>query len=152
MDTFEKARISDAITRAEMAKMISVFATEVLHKIPDTEKIKCGQFSDLSTATEELQTYIITSCQLGLMGMDGDGIGVQKTFFPTRTITRAEAGTILSRLLRGTTYAPQPDDETYYDRHLQALKNAGIMKVISQPEMLELRGNILLMFWRITTT
>jgi hypothetical protein len=54
-------------------------------------------------------------------------------------------GTILSRLLRGTEYATQAWDETYYGRHLQALKNAGVMKAISQPEMLELRGNILLM-------
>jgi hypothetical protein len=39
-------------------------------------------------------------------------------------------------------------DETYYGRHLQALKKAGIIKVITHPEMEELRGNILLMLWR----
>ncbi|MDR3169673.1 MAG: hypothetical protein LBU27_08270 [Candidatus Peribacteria bacterium] len=131
-----------------MAKMISTFARKLLHKTPNTEKVDCSQFTDLSLANLDLQPYVVESCQLGLMGMHGDGIGVQEEFFPARTITRAEVGTILSRLLRGTTYATQPGDETYYDRHLQALKNAGIMKVITQPEMLELRGNILLLLMK----
>ncbi|MDR3168750.1 MAG: hypothetical protein LBU27_03165 [Candidatus Peribacteria bacterium] len=144
-NTYETVRISDAIIRAEMAKIIATFATKLLQKIPDTEKFACTQFDDLHQANDDLQPYIVTSCQLGLMGMNGDGTGVQEEFFPARTITRAEVGTILSRLLRGTTYATQSSDETYYSRHLQALKNAGIIKVISQPEMLELRGNILLM-------
>jgi hypothetical protein len=144
-NTYESARIADTIIRAEMAKMISVFATKLLHKTPNTEKRACSQFTDLSLASVDLQPYVIEACQLGLMGMDGKGIKVQEAFFPDRTITRAEVGTILSRLLRGTTYATQPGDETYYGRHLQALKNAGIMKAISQPDMLELRGNILLM-------
>jgi hypothetical protein len=47
--------------------------------------------------------------------------------------------------LRGTTYASQWGDAAYYARHLQALKDAGIMRIIAQPEMVELRGNILLM-------
>ncbi|MDR0608091.1 MAG: hypothetical protein LBG52_07295 [Candidatus Peribacteria bacterium] len=50
--------------------------------------------------------------------------------------------------MRGTTYASQLGDTAYYARHLQALKDAGIMRVIAQPEMLELRGNILLMLWK----
>jgi hypothetical protein len=147
MDTFEKARISDAITRAEMAKMISVFATKILHKIPDTEKIKCSQFTDLSTTTKELQAYSITSCQLGLMGMDGDGIGVQEAFFPTRTITRAEAGTLLSRLLWGNLYAA--DEQHWYEKHLEALREANIMKLITTPMRLDLRGNIFIMLMRM---
>ncbi|MDR3168777.1 MAG: hypothetical protein LBU27_03310 [Candidatus Peribacteria bacterium] len=125
-----------------------VFATKLLHKSPDTEKTVCTQFTDLHQINLDLQPYVVESFQLGLMGMNGDGIGVQEAFFPERTITRAEVGTILSRLLRGTTYATQLGDETYYGRHLQALKNAGIMKVISQSEMVELRGNILLMLLR----
>ena len=128
--------------------MISVFATKLLHKKPDTNKAECAQFIDLDQANDDLQPYVVESCQLGLMGMHGDGVGVQEIFFPKRTITRAEVGTILSRLLRGTKHATQSEDETYYGRHLQALKNAGIMKVISDPEMLELRGNILLLLQR----
>ncbi|MDR0860841.1 MAG: hypothetical protein LBO09_07940 [Candidatus Peribacteria bacterium] len=135
-----------------MAKMISAYAIKLFQKTPDTSKIDCSQFSDLSNTTTELQSYVIQSCQLGLMGMEGDGIGVQENFFPKSNITRAEVGTILSRLLRGTKYSAQPGDETYYDRHLQALKEKGIMKVISNAENFELRGNILLMFWKISST
>ncbi|GHV22455.1 hypothetical protein FACS189428_4550 [Clostridia bacterium] len=131
-----------------MAKMISIYAIKLFQKTPDTSRIDCSQFSDLSQAGADLQSYIIQSCQLGLMGMDGDGIGVQESFLPKNSITRAEVGTVLSRLLRGTTYATQLGDETYYGRHLQALKKAGIMNFISNPDMIELRGNILLMFWK----
>ncbi|MDR0607286.1 MAG: hypothetical protein LBG52_02810 [Candidatus Peribacteria bacterium] len=49
--------------------------------------------------------------------------------------------------MRGTTYASQQGDAAYYARHLQALKDAGIMRIIAQPERVELRGNILLMLW-----
>ncbi|MDR3169519.1 MAG: hypothetical protein LBU27_07380 [Candidatus Peribacteria bacterium] len=148
MPTFAETRTTDLITRAEMAKMISVFATKLFQKTPNTEKPECTQFTDLNQANDDLQPYVITSCQLGLMGMNGDGIGVLEVFSPMKTITRAEVGTILSRLLRGTTYATQTKEEIYYGRHLQALQNAGIMRIISQPEMLELRGNVLLMLQR----
>ncbi|MDR2541352.1 MAG: hypothetical protein LBD11_06420 [Candidatus Peribacteria bacterium] len=147
--TYESARLSDTIIRGEMAKMISTYAIKLLNKTPDKEKRECIQFQDLAQAGGDLQPYVIQSCQLGLMGMNGDGIGVQENFFPTRTITRAEVGTLLSRLLRGTKYATQQGDETYYGRHLQALKKAGIMNFISDPDMLELRGNVFLMLWRM---
>ncbi|MDR0859464.1 MAG: hypothetical protein LBO09_00310, partial [Candidatus Peribacteria bacterium] len=126
-------------------------AIKLLNKIPDTSKVACAQFQDVSEVPAELQPYIIQSCELGLMGMHGDGIQVQDNFFPKSFISRAEVGTILSRLLRGTTYATQEGDETYYSRHLQALKKAGIMNFISNPDMLELRGNILLMLWKSVT-
>ncbi|MDR0860678.1 MAG: hypothetical protein LBO09_07030 [Candidatus Peribacteria bacterium] len=149
--TYEDARISDAILRQEMAKMISTYAIKLLDKTPDTSKVECTQFQDVSEVPTELQPYIIQSCQLGLMGMHGDGIQVQDNFFPKSFISRAEVGAILSRLFRGTTYATQEGDETYYTRHLQALKKAGIMNFISNPDMLELRGNILLMLWKSVT-
>ncbi|MDR0859436.1 MAG: hypothetical protein LBO09_00160 [Candidatus Peribacteria bacterium] len=151
ISTYEDARISDGILRQEMAKMISTYAIKLLNKIPDPDKVACAQFQDISEVPAELQPYIVQSCELGLMGMDGDGVGIQENFFPNRTITRAEVGTILSRLLRGEIYATQKGDETYYGRHLQALKKAGIMNFISNPDMLELRGNILLMLWKSVT-
>jgi hypothetical protein len=64
-------------------------------------------------------------------------------------LIRAEAGTVLSRMLRGTAYAQWPADLTYYGKHLQALQEAGIMKLISDPEMLELRGNMFIMLQRM---
>ncbi|MDR2541261.1 MAG: hypothetical protein LBD11_05900, partial [Candidatus Peribacteria bacterium] len=148
MDTYEKARIMDPITREEMAKMISVYATTFLDKKPDLTKSACSQFEDLSVTTVEMQHYMTLSCQLGLMGMNGDGVGVQLRFNPYPWLTRAEAGTVLSRMFRGLQYATQLGDETYYGKHLQALKKAGIMNYISDPSLLELRGNIFIMLMR----
>lgn len=67
MDSFEKLRINDGITRAEMAKMISVYAENVLDRKIDTNKFACSTFQDMDEVNEELKGYIIKSCQLGLM-------------------------------------------------------------------------------------
>lgn len=48
--------------------------------------------------SEEMQEYAILSCQLGLMGQN-----ITK-FRPNDIVTRAEFGTILSRMLRGDKY------------------------------------------------
>ncbi|MDR2541234.1 MAG: hypothetical protein LBD11_05755 [Candidatus Peribacteria bacterium] len=53
------------------------------------------------------------ACSLGLMGMDMD------YFQPLLVVTRAQFGTVLSRLLRQNTYA---GGKPYYAKHLQALK------------------------------
>jgi hypothetical protein len=105
MDTYQKARIPDHLTRAEMAKMIAVYATKFLHRTPDTSKIACTQFSDRKEVNAELQGYLVQICQLGLMGMQANGVDVQSNFRPNETLTRAEAGTTLSRMLRGNRYA-----------------------------------------------
>jgi hypothetical protein len=91
MNTYENARISDPLTRAEMAKMISVYAMTFLHKVPDLTKSACREFKDLSLTTLELQHYMTTACQLGLMGLGGDGVSVQSHFNPDPFLTRAEA-------------------------------------------------------------
>jgi predicted transcriptional regulator len=90
MDTYETARIPAAIKRAEMAKMISVYAEKLRNKQPDTSKTQCAKFSDRNKVNTELQEYMTTACQLGLMGYYADGQEVQPTFRPTATITRAE--------------------------------------------------------------
>lgn len=149
MNTYEKARITDSLTREEMAKMISVYAMAFLDKKPDLNKSACSQFDDLSLTTSEMQKYMVTACQLGLMGLGGDGITVQPRFYPYPLLSRAEAGTILSRMLRATQYATRSGDLTYYARHLDALKKAEIMKLISDPSMQELRGNMFIMLKRM---
>jgi hypothetical protein len=90
MPTFEKARIPDAITRAEMAKMISVYATNIFGYTSNTKKFKCLLFTDRRETNTELQGYITTACQLGLMGYYANGKDIQSAFRPNDTITRAE--------------------------------------------------------------
>jgi hypothetical protein len=148
MQTFEEARVADTITRAEIAKMIVSFATNVMKKdTPSLNKEECTAFSDLNQTNPELQSFILKACQLGLMGYYSDGKTVKPMFNTNGTVTRAEIGVILSRILRGNTYAGT--EQEWYQKHLQALHKRGIMNFISEPMMLELRGNTLLMLQRI---
>ncbi|GHV23317.1 hypothetical protein FACS189428_6670 [Clostridia bacterium] len=74
------------------------------------------------------------------MGMDMD------YFQPYATVSRAQFGTVLSRLLRQNTYA---GGKPYYAKHLQALKENGIMTQIDTPEArVELRQRVRLMLMR----
>ncbi|MEI8090756.1 MAG: S-layer homology domain-containing protein [bacterium] len=58
-------------------------------------------------------------------------------FHPNDEVTRAQFGTMLSRLLYGNDNNGRPGKR--YEAHLKALKSAGIMTKISKPMMLELR-------------
>lgn len=80
--------------------MISEYAVKELKKVPNTGT-NCS-FSDITTQSQELQSYSKTACQLGLMGLKSDGTP-NTTFNPTAEVTRAEFGTTLSRLLYGST-------------------------------------------------
>ena len=90
METLEDFRITDGITRAEMAKMISVYAEKFTDKTPDLSNYACMKFSDLEGINGELRVFIMKACQLGLMGYQADGTIVNSTFNPHATITRAE--------------------------------------------------------------
>lgn len=136
MSPIDNANMYGAITRAEMAKMLSVYAKEVLGKTPDTSK--ACTFSDIDSVKGDLHDYIIESCQLGIMGQ---GI---TAFRPYSTITRAEFGTALSRLLYGIA-----DGTPYYATHLDKLKQEWIMTQIDNPENRdEIRGYVMLMLMR----
>jgi hypothetical protein len=80
-----------------MAKMISNFAISLGGLVPNTGK-NCT-FEDISNQTSELRFYIKLSCQLGLMGLNANGTPDQE-FNPEDIVTRAQFGTILSRVLR----------------------------------------------------
>lgn len=62
MPTIEKAKMDRPILRKELAKMISVFATELAGHIPDNNKI-C-EFPDIDRESEEMKYYIRLSCKL----------------------------------------------------------------------------------------
>jgi hypothetical protein len=169
MDTLEKARTNDPITRAELAKMISQYAIKVLEKTPDTQKHCGGWFGDIAAYYgSDLYENMILSCQLNLMGIQSDGMPLSK-FRPDDKVSRAEFGTVLSRLLRGSTYEATPEDlfnnpnevlkfdnkgniiydgkGNYYEKHLQALKKADII-TNDTPTLTEIRGFIFLMLMR----
>ena len=137
-DTYEAANMTAPITRAEMAKMLSNYAKKFQEKTPDTSAT-CN-FNDTASVGGDLAVAIVESCQLGIMGQ---GINA---FRPYDTITRAEFGTALSRVLWDKTYE---GGTPYYAGHLNALKAAGIMTVIANAEsMKEVRGYVMLMLMR----
>lgn len=131
------ADIYGNLIRSHMAKMMSNYATEVLGKTPNTS-LACD-FTDVGNQTAELQGYITTSCQLGIMGQ---GI---TAFNPNGVVTRAQFGTALSRALYGDTYN---GGDPYYVDHLNALQDAQIMNNISNPNAIEMRGRVMLMMQR----
>jgi hypothetical protein len=86
-----------------------------------------------------LQGYITEACQLGLMG-----VGIT-AFNPNGVVTRAQFGTVLDRVLNGDA---NDGSDPYYADHLSALKDAGIMTNISNPNAPEVRGYVMLMMQR----
>jgi hypothetical protein len=85
------------------------------------------------------------ACQLNIMGINPDTTPIND-FMPKKEVSRAEFGTVLSRLLYGEKYNL---GETYYSEHLKALKNNGIMTQIDTPESsIELRQRVRVMLMR----
>lgn len=138
------ARLFDKITRAELAKVISQYAMTVLDKKPDTTK-DCSAFSQsIAHYTNDLNQYMTTSCQLDLMGVHPD-MSPLSDFMPDQYVTRAEFGTVFSRLLRGN--ANEVTDKFWYQNHLLALQKASIVTNI-EPTIQELRVWIFLQIYR----
>lgn len=136
MPTIQQANMWGNLIRAHMAKMISNFAITLWGFTPDTDK-ECT-FDDTANQSAEMKFYIKLSCQLGLMGVGID------SFDPKGQVTRAQFGTIMSRLIRWSMY----DGWTpYYTAHLTALKNAGIITQ-TVPTSPELRWYVMIMMKR----
>lgn len=136
MNTIEWARMYDWLTREEMAKMISNYAVDILWKVPDT--LESCYFLD-SNINPDLVQYVIESCQLWLMWQ------WVTSFRPKDFVTRAEFGTVLSRVLR---WNKNEWWKTYYENHLNALKSEWIMNNISSPLDREIRWYVMLMLMR----
>jgi len=97
-----------------------------------------------------------TACELGLMWLEADWITPKKVFNPEWFVTRAEFGTVFSRLLFGGRYNIKDESIVsnqewfWYKDHLDALKKYGVMTKIDWdwPQKLELRWWIMLMMQR----
>ena len=142
--SIQEANLEVKFYRSHLAKMISEYAVKQLKKTPNTS-MKC-KFTDIKKQSAEMRIYAQAACELGLMGLKSDGTPDTK-FNPNAEVTRAQFGTILSRLLYGTSNNEVVGGERYTS-HLTALKKAGIMTKIDKPTMDELRGNVFLMLMR----
>ena len=142
MNNIDRARLSDGLTRAELAKMMSQYMTKVLWRTPvDAEK---ADYADVDESLGDLADYIQTAYAYKIMGINADGTPL-KNFNPSGKVTRAEYATVFSRVLYGDKY--NKAEWNYYEDHLAALKEAGIL-TNTTPTIQEIRGWVMLMMYR----
>jgi len=146
INDIEKARLSDGLTRAELAKMMSQYLTKVLWKTPATgEK---ANYADVNESLGDLADFIEIAYAYKIMWINADGTPL-KNFNPNGLVTRAEYATVFSRVLYGDKY--NKSEWNYYEDHIKALKEAGIL-TNDTPTIQEVRGWVMLMMYRSTNT
>ena len=142
INDIEKARLSDGLTRAELAKMMSQYLTKVLWKTPTTgEK---ANYADVNSSLGDLADFIEIAYSYKIMWIKADGTPL-KNFNPRGKVTRAEYATVFSRVLFGDKY--NKSEWNYYEDHIKALKEAGIL-TNDTPSIKEVRGWVMLMMYR----
>lgn len=113
----------------------------------------CQNFRDIGGIGSELQGYVKTICEYGIMGQTAFGT-VDTDFYPDMCVNRAQFLTLFSRLLYGPKYnlKKTEDDTYYYKYHAQALFDAGVVKKIDPAELFnpELRVRAWTMMMRST--
>lgn len=147
--TIQDANMKKTLTRKDMAKMIVPYASVILGIKPNPAIYKrCDKFTDIKKLDADTQGYIILSCQLGLMGLQADGVHAKQIFEPNKTLTRAHFAAALSRVLFDNGPSNANGGQPYYTKHLLKLKSYGIVKDIAYPQMQERIGYVMLMMMR----
>ena len=146
MDTVEKARLDQRLTRAELAKMMIVY----IQKIKKITPLKTDEpkYDDVDASLWDLADYIKLAYQYQIMGIDGSGNALNE-FNPNGLVTRAEYATVFSRVLFWSKY--NQSEWPYYEKHIAALKAAGILTK-DDPTAEEYRGWVMLMMYRSANT
>jgi len=121
-------RLCDPITRIELAKIITQYAINIAMLTPDETRV-CT-YTDMASASIEERSFARMSCELGLMGLEYNGIPAH-IFDPYAHVSRAMMSTIFSRLLFGNAY--NGNAQNWYIDHMNALKKSGILKMIGDP-------------------
>lgn len=141
--TIQEMRLDQPLTRAELAKIMSVYAMKEYHLKP--LRAAAVNYKDVNTDLGDLADYIQLAYQLQIMGINADGTPIQ-AFEPHKLVSRAEFATVLSRVIWGNKHNVSGDDR--YSAHLQALKKYEIITSDVPANRWELRGRALLMLHR----
>jgi len=142
INDIEKAKLSDWLTRAQLAKMMSQYMTNVLWKTPaEVEKV---EYADVDSSLGDLADFIQVAYAYKIMWINADGTPIKK-FNPKGQVTRAEYATVFSRVLFGDRF--NKSEWNYYENHLAALKKVGIL-TNDTPSIKEVRGWVMLMMYR----
>ena len=145
MPTLQSAMMEKGLTRAELAKILSVFTQKFTDKKVIENKVGC-EFADKAEAAGDLANYMNLACKLEIMGLHADGKTPLTNFMPNKFVSRAELATVFSRVLNGNQY-DNNDGNAYWTKHIEVLKGAGIL-ADTTPTLQEVRANIFLMIYR----
>ncbi len=138
MPDIQNAHMYGELNRIAMAKMLSNYGMNILWKKP--ANVVVPEFTDVSSELNEQYGNAVTlAYQLGIMWINMPN----NEFRPFDTVTRAEFGTALSRLLFGL--ADWVD--AYYTTHLAKLKAEWII-TNDDPTLQELRWYVMIMLMR----
>jgi hypothetical protein len=141
------ARLGDSLTRSEMAKLASIFATKVLWETPDESKQSfCSQFADISKLNGEMRDYVIKACELWYMWYQSNGVDELVNFRPYSPVTVAEASVIVSRMMWWNQNASS--GKNWYKWHLYAAYNHWLLDDIRNPYRNITRWEAFEMFYR----
>lgn len=143
MRTIQEARLDQPLTRAELAKIMSVYAMKEYHLKP--LRAAAVNYKDVNTDLGDLADYIQLAYQLQIMGINADGTPIE-AFEPHKLVSRAEFATVLSRVIWGNKHNISGDYR--YSEHLQALKKYRVITSDVPANWWELRGRALLMLHR----
>ena len=142
MDTIEKANLDWNLTRIAMAKMLSQYAINILWMEPDESRI--AEFSDVDENLDsEYDDWVTLAYKLWIMWINMP----DERFRPFDLVPRAEFVTALSRMKYGTPDGKYSGTVKYYINHMNKLEQEKIITV-TDPEMKELRGYVMLMLMR----
>ena len=133
----ENANLNWYITRAQLAKMMSSFSANILHKVPNTW-LNC-EFDDVDDNEPFLKLGIVQACQFWLMGQD------VRNFRPNDTVTLWEFSVILTRALWWEEFQWW---NPYYKKSLSVLGKLWIVEDTSAPLVDQKRWWVLLMLMR----
>lgn len=134
--TISSAKMNNELTRIEMAKILNTFSIKMIWKEEDPS-ITCNWYFDLTNNNDI--SIANRACHLWIMWI------WIKNFRPNDWVTRAEFGTVLSRILYGDKY--NVTSWKYYEKHLTVLKNNWII-TNNNPNLKEKKWYILLMLKR----
>ena len=143
INDIEKANLWGWLTRAQLAKMMSQYMTNVLWRTPATTEEKAN-YADVNESLGDLADFIETAYTYKIMWISSDGTPL-KNFNPGGQVTRAEYATVFSRVLFGDTY--NKTEWNYYENHIKALKSVWIL-TNDNPSIKEIRGWVMLMMYR----
>ena len=143
MRNYEWARLWDNLTRAELAKMMSVYIEKMWINTKFVNKPV--YYKDVNNTLWDLQDYIKKAYQYQIMWIDANWNPLEY-FNPYWLVTRAEFWTVFSRVLYWSKY--NKSWKNYYEDHLKALKNAWIMTQITNYLQPEVRWYVMLMMMR----